>query len=157
VLVYIVFAIWCIAICVHGPEVRIFPAISAVGFCPISVVLFFLLFSKWRFTQGGPSRFKNWNTIWLILGLGSAIVLFLLDRAVFVPNEGLLFTIWPSYLILMVPGGWDVRGVVLAFLINAALYTAWSSMVGWVLRRFPQLMKAAVRKPQAPDYPTSDY
>jgi len=82
-------------------------------------------------------------TSWFVFGFALAVLLFVLERFLSFPvSEPFLFTTWPSYLILMVPGSWDVLSFLflfLSFFTNAAIYSAWSSLVWWLFHLLPKL------------------
>jgi hypothetical protein len=66
-----------------------------------------------------------------------AVPLFVVDRfAPFFLGEQVLFTLWPSNLILMVDDSWSLFLIVMpiSMAFNAAIYAGWSVII-WVVCR----------------------
>jgi hypothetical protein len=135
-LIYPVSFVWEVEVFVNGPEVRKYLVFNAMAVCVCSAVLLLLLRMRSKFYS--LLRFRSWFVIWLIIGLCSALALFIGERVINLTfSEPFLFTLWPSSLVLLIPGPWDWFSVVLvaaSLLTNAALYTAWSSLVWWLAR-----------------------
>src|ERR1035441_10892967 len=80
---------------------------------------------------------NRWLVLWAGLGLLLPVPLFLIDKfAQFYMGEQFLFTLWPSYVMLMVPGtSWNDFPIFmsLSMVVNATIYAGWSALVWWLV------------------------
>ena len=140
-LFYLASSIWYIAIWINGGEFRRYFVANAVFLCLSSFLAWMVYASKWRLRKTATPSFKKWFTSWFAFGFAWAVLLFVLERILSFPvSEPFLFTTWPSYLMLMIPGPWDVLSflfLLLSFVTNAALFSAWSSLIWWLIHLLP--------------------
>jgi hypothetical protein len=133
VLIYGLAALWCVLVFINSGEFRKYIATNALLLCSLSLGL-----SLTRFLYRGhpiwiTATFKRWFVFWLTLGLGLPIVLFVADRLLpYSIPEPLLFSLWPSNAMLLIPGiSWKELPVLMAIsmTVNAAVYTGLSRIV----------------------------
>jgi len=141
-LFYLLAFIWYLRAWIHGGQFGYYLLCNALFLAVSSGLMFLLFVSRWRLKKGAAMRFKEFLVLWLILGFASAVLLFTSDKLdPFLIGEPVLFTIWPSYAMLIVPDAGVVFGLIfllLSFTTNAVLYTAWGSLVWWFMRCIPQ-------------------
>jgi hypothetical protein len=139
---YLVAFVWYIAIWINGGQFRRYLFANAIFLCLSSFIMYVIISSRWRLQKGDSIHFRKFLVIWLTLGFGAAILLFVFERFLsFSFSEPFLFTVWPSNAILMVPGPPNALSLLfflLSFTTNAVLYSAWSSLIWWLSRLFPK-------------------
>ena len=134
-------AVWYTLVLINAdPQFRKYLLTNALFLCSLSFVLLVPRFKKVRQSNGITATFKAWLQFWLKLGLLLPVALFVAERFLhFYIRELLLFILWPSYAMLMVPGISGTVLLVFLFLstaVNAAIYTGFSTLVWYATTLF---------------------
>jgi hypothetical protein len=129
--------LWYGSVWIHGGEFRRYLILNAILVGALSFTLLALRFFDWRIALWLTGEMNRWLVLWAGLGLLLPVPLFLIDKfAQFYMGEQFLFTLWPSYVMLMVPGtSWNDFPIFmsLSMVVNATIYAGWSALVWWLV------------------------
>ncbi len=136
--------LWYGAAWINGGDFRKYLILNAVVVCSLCLTLFVLRFLTLRIARWVTGNMSRWLRLWAGLGLLLPVPIFFLDRlAPFYTEEHFLFALWPSYMILMIPGsswGGFLILMPLSMIVNGTIYAGLSALVWGLLsplRRLP--------------------